>query len=80
MHPDPLDTATEQEMRMAAAAEADQRAKCRPEQVRNLDGTWPHTECICCGGVLEPGRLALGKVRCFLCQSDKESREKRGLR
>ena len=53
------------------------RAKAAPEQVQLPDGTWPVTECIDCGENIEPGRLALCRVRCFFCQTSKEDRERR---
>lgn len=52
------------------------RARAKPEQEPNLDGTWPITECTTCGEDIEPGRLELGKVRCFHCQTQLEARGK----
>ena len=34
-------------------------------------------DCVDCGESIEPGRVQLGKVRCFHCQSDREKRAKR---
>ena len=48
--------------------------KARPEQMQNADGTWPIVACIDCDLEIEDGRLALGKVRCFECQSKLEKR------
>jgi RNA polymerase-binding transcription factor DksA len=51
-----------------------------PEQVMNANRTWPVTTCVDCDEAIPTGRLALGKIRCVACQTDKESREKRGLK
>jgi RNA polymerase-binding transcription factor DksA len=58
---------------------AEARARNRPEQVQNPDGSWPTIDCIDCGDEIEKRRLALGKVRCILCQEDLEKRRKLGL-
>lgn len=77
--PDWLDQASKQEMERNAASEAKIRRLAAPQQVQNADGTWPVTACIDCEGDIEPGRITLGRVRCFECQSDIESKNKRGL-
>ena len=76
---DPLDVASRQEMMGTALALAAQRLRSAPEQRQNPDGTWPTEECLECGEPLG-ARLIMGKVRCVLCQSDKESKLKRGIR
>lgn len=80
MLPDVIDSACEQEQMATEQAIAMQRYKSQPEQYQNPDGSWPQAECADCGGEIEEGRLEMGKVRCFLCQSDKEARAHRGLR
>lgn len=54
---------------------AARRRKAAPEQVMNKDGTWPTTDCEDCGNPIPEGRLALGRVRCILCQTAKEKKE-----
>ena len=68
-HPDQLDNAAELEQLHTERSVAAARAKNRPEQVKNEDGSWPHTECISCGEDIPEVRLNLGKVRCVTCQS-----------
>lgn len=55
------------------------RRKAQPEQTQRADGSWPHPECTDCGGEIESGRLALGKIRCLGCQAARELRRKQGL-
>lgn len=55
----------------AECVEAARRAAA-PEQTRLPDGSWETTECVDCGEDIEPGRLDMGKVRCFSCQSELE--------
>ncbi|MBK6403299.1 MAG: TraR/DksA C4-type zinc finger protein [Rhodocyclaceae bacterium] len=62
------------------SAVANARMKARPEQVRNADGTWPTTECVECGELIEEARLDMGKVRCFECQSTLEKRGRQHVR
>jgi hypothetical protein len=50
------------------------RQRAKPEQVPNPDGSWPVTDCTDCGEVIETGRVHLGKIRCFTCQTLKEGR------
>lgn len=75
---DDVDQANELAQKMNDAAVAQARAKSKPEQVQNPDGTWPVTECIDCGIDIEPGRVALGKVRCLTCQEVLEKRQRFG--
>lgn len=48
-----------------------QRSKAAPEQ----DGSEP--DCIDCGEPIGPERLALGRCRCFECQSRLEKQQRR---
>lgn len=73
---DPLDEARHMVDVATAANVRYFAAKAKPEQVRNPDGTWPTTECVDCGEDIEDGRLEMGKVRCFRCQTIKERKEK----
>lgn len=59
-----------------SACVAAERAKAAPEQLQLEDGSWPSTECVDCGIDIEPGRLALGRVRCIVCQTNKEIKER----
>ncbi len=70
---DDIDQANELAQRMNDHAVAQARAKSKPEQVQGQDGSWPVTECDECGLDIEPGRIALGKIRCFTCQSNLEA-------
>lgn len=65
---DDIDNANELAQRMNDHAVAQAMANSKPEQVQNADGSWPVTECDDCGIDIEPGRVALGKVRCIACQ------------
>ena len=47
-----------------------------PEQKQDESGAWETEECVDCGEDIEEQRLAMGKVRCFSCQSIKEKKEK----
>lgn len=76
--PDVIDRAGVAEQQFNDDAQGRIRRLAQPEQVRRPDGTWPHTECEDCAGDIEPGRLALGKVRCFTCQEERERHLKRG--
>lgn len=76
MFADELDRAafiTEKANEEAVAAT---RLRAAPEQVQNEDGSWPHTECVLCGEDIEEARLALGRTKCFSCQSALEKRSK----
>lgn len=77
---DPLDQASRLEELTTAYLLAQQLGKSNPEQYSLPNGQWPTTDCVDCDLPIEAGRLTLGKVRCFHCQSDKEKREARGLR
>lgn len=74
--PDLLDRASALTQQLNDASVNHARAMARPEQARNQDGSWPHTECVDCGLDIEAGRLSLGKIRCFSCQSDLERRNR----
>lgn len=89
---DPIDQACQTETRLRANDLALARAKAAPEQVQvamldeaghkvsdeagNLVMYWPITECVACGDDIPPPRLALGRVRCIVCQTEKELKEK----
>ena len=77
--PDVLDRASALTARLNEAYVEEARHRARPEQKQNPDGSWPQTECEDCANDIEPGRLALGKIRCLGCQEARESRLKRGL-
>lgn len=78
---DEIDRASEREQAHNEAALSDVMWRARPEQAQNPDGTWPQTDCDDCGEGIEPGRLAMGKIRCFGCQTVVEhERKQRGLR
>jgi RNA polymerase-binding transcription factor DksA len=68
---DELDAASELTQQLNDAYVNNARAKAKPEQVQNADGTWPKTQCDC-GDPIPAGRLALGKIRCVACQQDRE--------
>lgn len=69
---DIIDKASDLEQHLTSAYVVSARAKARPEQVQNPDGSWPHPECIDCEATIPTGRLELGKVRCVDCQEDHE--------
>lgn len=71
---DDLDQAAELTQRMNDSAVARVQKLARPEQVQRPDGTWPHPDCDDCGDPMVEGRLALGKIRCVICQSALERR------
>ena len=77
--PDVLDRASALTARLNEAYVEEARHRARPEQKQNPDGSWPQTECEDCANDIEPGRLALGRIRCLGCQEARESRVKRGL-
>lgn len=68
----------EKHLEMAEALESAQRASAivaahnasKPETHPDFDGE----HCLDCGSDIPLGRLALGKVRCVLCQAAKEHR------
>lgn len=72
---DDLDAASELTQQLNDAYVSNARAKSKPEQVQNADGTWPRPDCEC-GDPIPPARLAHGRIRCVSCQQDYE----RGLR
>lgn len=51
---------------------ADARAKVAPESDPRFDGK----HCVECEEEIPPARLAMGKVRCVVCQSDQEKRDR----
>lgn len=51
---------------------AEVRAKVAPETHPDFDGK----HCVECEDDIPPARLALGKVRCVQCQTDKEKHDK----
>lgn len=77
---DVIDQACKVEQRMRQAYISAALAKSAPEQeqVKDEDGNlyWPVTECVDCDDDIPPARLALGKIRCVICQSAKEARGK----
>lgn len=73
-----LDQAGEATQMLIEAQEREVRRRNAPEQVQNEDGSWPHECCVLCGDDLPEARLALGRVRCVVCQ-DKLERKQRGL-
>ena len=77
--PDVLDRASALTERLNEAYVEEARYRARPEQVRSPDGSWPQTECEDCSNDIEPGRLAMGKIRCLGCQEAREHRQRLGL-
>lgn len=75
-HPDPIDRASEVTDEITQDAIDRYRRLAAPEQVRREDGSWPHTDCQSCGDDIEEGRLEMGKLLCFRCQTIKEKRAK----
>lgn len=89
---DPIDQACAVEQRMRDNDLAVARALSKPEQepmrALDLDGkpltddegmpvmVWGITECVDCDDDIPPARLALGKVRCVVCQGKLEKRRK----
>lgn len=69
---DILDQAAELSQKMGDMALAAARAKARPEQVARDDGSWPHPDCVDCDEPIPAARLALGKIRCIACQTQRE--------
>lgn len=78
---DEVDRANDLAERATADSIYQVRRKAVQEQVQNPDGSWPVTECDECGLDIEPGRIAMGKIRCYACQSGLEAMAKlRGRR
>jgi RNA polymerase-binding transcription factor DksA len=69
---DVMDDAQEYNELYQKVAFENQRAKNKPEFDERFNGK----DCVECGEPVEPARLALYKVRCFACQSEKEQRER----
>ena len=76
--PDLLDRASAVTQRFNDASVERARRLAQPEQTQNPDGSWPQTECEDCAADIEPGRLAMGKIRCIGCQTALERRRKLG--
>ena len=63
---DPLDIASEQEqIDRDAALQAIRDLANTPEAHPDFDGE----TCVSCGDNIPPARLAMGRVRCVICQS-----------
>ena len=75
-HADPVDIASDLEMKYTEQYIAHARKANKPEQVQNPDGTWPEEYCIDCGEEIPTARLALGRVRCVECQTILEKKSK----
>jgi RNA polymerase-binding transcription factor DksA len=77
---DPVDVASDGELRNNEEHVRRQRALAAPEQVQlaDADGVlyWPITECVDCDGPIPDLRLRMGRVRCVECQSAKERMNK----
>lgn len=73
---DPLDIGSHNAEVARQRAEAEQRLKAAPKQVRNPDGSWPTTECEECGEPIEGGRLDLGFTTCIECARLQERKDK----
>jgi len=77
---DPVDVASDGELRNTEEHIRRQRMLAAPEQEQQTDTYggkyWPVTECLDCGDDIEPARLQMGKVRCVGCQTAKERRIK----
>lgn len=76
---DELDRASAIEQAANEECVAKARRAAGPEQ-ECINGKWETEECRDCGELIEPGRLQMGKCRCFQCQSALELRRKQGLR
>lgn len=75
---DVIDQASQTADRINETHVAEARARAKPDQVQNRDGSWPQTECEDCGDDIPLERLlACGSIRCVYCQT---AREKRGQR
>lgn len=73
---DDLDRAADLTRQLNEAYIDDVRRRCKPEQLANPDGTWPHPDCEECDEPIPPLRLAMGRIRCVHCQARRE-RERR---
>lgn len=69
---DNLDTAAELQQRLNDAAEARVRQLAAPERHPDFDGK----HCVDDGAVIPKERLALGRIRCVLCQIAKEKKNR----
>lgn len=68
---DEADIASAFEMALTNRAIEETRAKAAPESHPDFDGE----SCLDCGDTIIPERLALGRIRCVICQ---ERLEKKG--
>lgn len=75
---DPLDQAGLLTQQLNDAYVQNARAKNRPEQVVQGDGSWLFSDCVDCDADLEQRKL-IGKIRCVACQTalEKERRFQR---
>lgn len=75
---DPLDQAGLLTQQLTDAYVQNARAKNRPEQVVQRDGSWLYSECVDCDTKLGE-RMLIGKIRCIGCQTavEKERRFQR---
>ena len=70
---DNLDVAADLALAAAERGVEEARRRAAPEQEQRADGSWPHPDCVDCGGELGE-RMRLGKVRCITCQTLRERR------
>jgi hypothetical protein len=73
---DNLDKAAELQQLYNDANIARVRAAAAPETNPDFDGE----TCVACGTDMIPERLAMGRIRCVLCQTAKEKLERLHLR
>jgi RNA polymerase-binding transcription factor DksA len=71
---DSLDAASELTQQRTDDAIREATYRVRPQQVQNLDGTWPHPDCDDCGNEIPMARLQMGRIRCVYCQERLEKR------
>lgn len=71
-HADPIDEAAALTASLTEGAVEAARRASAPETHPDFDGQC----CVDCGADIPPGRLALQKVRCIECQSEREQRTK----
>lgn len=77
---DESDRATYIEQQANDEAVDHHRRLAAPEQVKDENGNWPHTDCVECGDTIHPKRLEMGKVRCVYCQHIKESQSRQYMK
>lgn len=73
---DPLDEATALAASMADAGVEQARRANMPETHPDFDGE----SCVSCGDTIPDERLAMGRVRCVVCQTKIELRNKQHAR